>query len=523
MPKKIIAIVGISAVLGILFDYFFYDKMPPGLAFPIYIILILASLLLLVKNSGEKPNKDALWLILPLLFFSFMVSVRASYFLAFLNIAMSAYILLMIAQTIFHDRIKSFFIRDYLRIFFLPFLFVPSFLRTISQFTELRGAFKEHPGFRQIIRGMLLALPVLFIFTVLFSSADLVFQKYISDLIKIDQEMILRIVLVIFATFVFIGAFGFIFQKREENSLKDRAERKANLGVIETSVLLGLINLLFFVFIAIQFTYFFGGENNIKDLGITYSEYARKGFFELVIVAIISFLIVWAAEKDAVKHGKEHALPFKIFGALLIIQVIFIIISAFKRLWLYEEAYGFTAARLYGHTFVIWLSIAFIMLFYKIFSGQKENSFAFNILVSVMLFLAGLNLMNPDAFIARQNLERFNRTGLLDIWYLRQLSDDAVPETIKIVNLDSSKTKAPESFDWLKKSYARDIYWEADSRLKQKDQWQKINLSRLKAKKLFQEKLRGLDQFKDYRPPNDEGPLDYLKLNPNPYQSDPNL
>jgi len=132
-----------------------------------------------------------------------------------------------------------------------------------------------------------------------------------------------------------------------------------------------------------------------------------------------------------------------------------------------------------------------------------------------------LNILNPDAFIARQNLDRFDRTGLLDIWYLRQLSDDALPETVKIINLDSSKTKAPESFDQLKKSYARDLYWEADSRLKQKDQWQKINLSGLKAKKLFHAKLKELDQFKDYRLPNDEGPLDYLKLNP--YQPDPNL
>lgn len=520
MPKKIIAIVGISAVLGISFDYFFYNKMPPGLAFPIYIILILAGLLFLVKNSEEKPNKAVLWLILPLLFFSFMVSVRASYFLTFLNIVMSVYILLMIARTIFHDKVKSFFVRDYFKIFFLPFLFIPAFLRTISQLAELRGSFKEHPGFRQAVRGVLLALPVLFVFTILFSSADLVFQKYISDLIKIDQEMILRIVLAIYASFVFIGAFGYIFQKRDENSFKDRPVRKTSLGVIEVSILLGLINLLFFVFIAIQFTYFFGGENNIKDLGITYSEYARKGFFELVIVAIISFLIVWAAEKDAVKKGEEHSLPFRIFGALLIIQVLFIIISAFKRLWLYEEAYGFTAARLYGHTFVIWLSIAFIMLFYKIFSGQKENSFAFNILVSVIIFLAGLNLLNPDAFIARQNLSRFDQTGLLDIWYLQQLSDDAMPETIKIINLNLQKAKSPESFEQFRQLYARDVYENALNRLDQKDQWQKINLSGLKAKKLFQAKLKELEKYKDYELLNNESSLDYQKLNHSQFDND---
>ena len=62
MPKKIIAIIGVSAVLGILFDYFFYNKMPPGLAFPLYVLAILAGLFFLVKNFREKPNGDGAWI-----------------------------------------------------------------------------------------------------------------------------------------------------------------------------------------------------------------------------------------------------------------------------------------------------------------------------------------------------------------------------------------------------------------------------------------------------------------------------
>src|SRR3972149_11628951 len=152
MPKKIIAIIGVSAVLGILFDYFFYNKMPPGISFSLYILFILACLFILSKNFKERLNKDALWLILPLLFFSVMVSVRASYFLSFLNIVMSGFILLMVARTVFKDKIKSFFIRDYFKIFVLPFLFIPAFLRTISQLIELRGALKEHQTLRIIVR-----------------------------------------------------------------------------------------------------------------------------------------------------------------------------------------------------------------------------------------------------------------------------------------------------------------------------------------------------------------------------------
>src|SRR3990167_7406522 len=107
MPKKIIAIIGVSAALGILFDYFFYNKMPPGLSFPLYILLILACLFALGKNFKERPSNDALWLILPLLFFSVMVSVRASYFLSFLNIVMSGFILLMVARTFFKDNFTA--------------------------------------------------------------------------------------------------------------------------------------------------------------------------------------------------------------------------------------------------------------------------------------------------------------------------------------------------------------------------------------------------------------------------------
>src|SRR3989338_311331 len=108
MPKKIIAIIGVSAALGILFDYFFYNKMPPGISFSLYNLFILACLFVLSKNFKERPNKDALWLALPLLFFSFMVSIRASYFLAFLNIVMSGFILLIIARTVFQKKSKVF-------------------------------------------------------------------------------------------------------------------------------------------------------------------------------------------------------------------------------------------------------------------------------------------------------------------------------------------------------------------------------------------------------------------------------
>lgn len=446
-----------------------------------------------------------------------MVFFRSSPSLNFFNITASGFLLFLIARISFRGKLKNFFIGDYLRIFVLPFWFIPAFLRTVSQVLELRGVFREHEALRQVIRGVFFAIPALFVFIVLFSSADLVFQKYISGIIKIDQETVLRTIFMISATFVFIGAFGYIFQKTAGNSAENDiagTRRRMNLGAIETSVILGLINGLFFIFIAIQFTYLFGGESSIRAFDFTYSEYARKGFFELMIAAIISFLIVWTAEKDIMKKNEKHILSFKILGVLLVIQVVFIIASAFLRLLIYEEAYGFTIARLYGHAFVIWLAAVFILLIYKILAGQKENPFAFGVFAAVLLFLAGLNLLNPEAFVARKNLERFDRTGMLDVRYLRQLSDDALLQRIKIIDLDSGKEKFQEMFDDLKKNYARELYWSGENRLKQKEQWQKINFSGLRVKKLLRLKMKELEPYKDYAPPQTYFPSDDLKTPP---------
>lgn len=484
-------IVGVSFILGLLFDYFFYGKIP-GIAFPLYVILIVTGLFAMANFFKKHISKDVFWLLVPLIFFSAMVFVRSSELLTFLNVAASLLLLLVIARVFVGERLKNFLVGDYSKIFFLPLKFIRPLFQTLSILFSRCGIPKDKSVLSQVVKGILMAIPVLFIFVLLFSSADLIFQKYVSDIITIDiePETVFRSLVVFIATLVYIGAYSYAF-RRSENPIVAKQNNKISysVGHIESSILLGSVNVLFFIFILVQLTYLFGGEGHISSQGFTYAEYARRGFFELIAVAIVSFLLLLLCEKTIAKKETDHARGFKILSAALVVQVIVIMASAFTRLSLYEEAYGFTTLRLYSHAFIVVLAIIFCLLLYKITKDTREKSFAFRVFILFILSLAAMNFLNPDAFIARRNIERFADTGKLDMDYLSRLADDALPDIIELLDVSN-----PD----LTKSLARKLYWRAqnnDSPYFSK--WQSLNVSRMRAEKIFDSKMSELEPYKD--------------------------
>lgn len=489
---KIFLPIGISLGLGAAFDYLFYGKIP-GISFPIYVGLILLGLFIISYYYKAPLHKWTFFLIIPLVFFSLMVAMRASGFLTVLNIIICLFILLLLGDIAATGKmIKNYLIENYAKTILIPLRFIYYFRETVSKAIQLRGQLKEQKKMSQVVKGVLMALPLLFIFLLLFSSADLVFYKHLSSLIHIEPETLYRSVIIVFVTAVFIGAFGYVFRTdNNESQSSNMPAQISRVGIVETSVFLGLINLLFLTFIAVQLKYLFGGEKNIIALGFTYAEYARKGFFELIVVAVISFLVLWSTEKYIVKKDIGHTFQFKILSSFLIIQVLVIMISAFKRLLLYENAFGFTAQRFYSHSFIIWLGVIFILLLYKILINQKENIFSFLAFLSVLVFLACFNIINPDAFIARQNIKHFRGSGDLDAYYLSRLSEDAIPEVVKVFELSGDEK--------MKRNLARELYWKTQySGGPLFTHWQSSNIARSRAKKVLLSKEKYLEENKDY-------------------------
>ncbi len=441
-PISAATCVGVSLILGLLFNWLFFGKFP-GISFVIYIAAIICGLVILTYRSGRSLPVAIFWLLLPLGFFSVMVALRASRLLIVLNILASLLLLLLVARIAFRDNLRGLKLIDYAKIPFLPLKFFAPLVRTLADVFALRSVVSKHPLAAQITRGIALTIPLLAVFLLLFASADLVFQKYVIDTfnVKLDVITVWRTILVALVTLVFTGAYTYTIKPSDKQSREAKpAARLFSLGKVEISILLGSISVLFLLFILIQLAYLFGGQSNISAQGFTYAQYARKGFFELLVAAILAFAMLWTVDKTVAKTAGGHSLAFRILSSALIIEVILIMVSAFKRLYLYEQAFGFTTLRLYSHSFVIFLAAIFVLLLIKILKNQSENHFAFPAFIMAITFLVGMNLLNPDAFIARQNLDRLHQTGKLDAAYMSELSEDALPQIKTAINLTTGDT-----------------------------------------------------------------------------------
>ena len=403
--------------------------------------------------------------------------------LTFFNILGTILPSFVIVGTFVGKSIKVYLPWDYLKVFSLPFRFIGPFFVTLGEIFALRRIRGEHSVTKEIIRGILMAIVAVALFAWLFSFADEAFERILSGIFafELDEELAPRLFLGTVVTAFFIGAFGFMFRKLHPTPAPSPSAMPRNLGDIETMILLGSINVLFLIFILLQLANLFGGEAHLLSAGLTYAEYARKGFFELILVAVLSYLIISFAEKQIIKKEERHLPSFKVLSGLLVVQVILILVSAFTRLSLYEDAYGFTTTRLYSHALMVWIALVLVLLSHHIWTNGERAVFSFRTFCSIVLLLVVMNLLNPDVFIAKKNLERYAKAGAIDAHYLASLSDDALPYTIHLLDDPSVETRNVFSTSLF---YHYDG-WDDPTEKMGEHSWQSVRLNRGRAEQLL--------------------------------------
>lgn len=487
-----------AAVLACVFDYLFVWEVP-GISAPIFAALIAGAFCMLCWTLRRKPSRESLLLIALALFFSAMVAIRANELLTLLNMGAALLVLALATEVSFRSTMKDLCLMDYLSVLGLSFTYLTSFIETIT--TIQMPAFEAmNDTSKQILRGILMTVPVVLFFAALFAGADPVFNKALSLVLGLHIDLFVSPVhLYVFGVmFVFMcGALGYAFSK-ERTEKSPASVSKRPMGSIEASILLGSVNALFLTFIALQASYLFGGIANILNDSYTYAEYARRGFFELIAISAFTYLILFAAERLIERNAERHSKRFKYLSAAMVLQVMVLMIFAFNRLSLYESAFGFTTLRLYSHAFIVLLAAVYVSLLYKIFINAGEAAFALRTFIIIAMFVAGMDLMNPDLFIAQKNLERLNDTGKIDIAYISELSPDAAPVAMEIFNKSDAAGKSllgHALFDTLNSM---------------PQEWQSWNLSRVRAQELLRGYADQLTAYQNYQAPlvsSDEGEI----------------
>jgi len=208
------------------------------------------------------------------------------------------------------------------------------------------------------------------------------------------------------------------------------------LGTAEAIVILLVIDLVVGLFVGLQVAYLFGGLDTLVAAGLTYSAYARRGFFELVAAACLAGAVIVALETTVTRRTRVYLAGLI---ALLALTAV-VLVSAFLRLRLYQDAYGWTELRLYVLVTIVTLAVALAVMTALALAGRMQW-LGHGLAVIGVVALLGLNVVAPAGYVAARNVERVIDPSLvpadghagLDSAYLRVLPDDAVPVLVGAV------------------------------------------------------------------------------------------
>jgi hypothetical protein len=432
----------LALALGWLFDLLFWQHIP-GISFAIFTLLTLTGGILILWRADIRPARNTWILVFLIIFFSSFSFLRLEPLTSFLSYLFTLLLLALLAISYQNGRWPLYSIPDYL----VKFLALLGGILTevlILQAQEkqkkktVAPAEKRSSAFWPIARGILFAIPVLFFFTSLLSSADLVFAQRITALVEVLSlehlpEYLFRLIYSLIFAYLIAGSFLHAARPISDEKLigLEKPFISTFMGFTEATIVLGSVVVLFASFVLVQFQYFFGGRENIVATGFTFSEYARRGFGELVAVAFFSLLLFLSLSAITHRQQGRQRLIFSGLGVFLFALVGVMLVSAFQRLVLYEIAYGFTRLRAYTHIFILWLGLLLLTTIALELSA-KQRYFTLAALLGSIGFAASLMLVNVDGFIVRENVARQESGQNLDVGYLASLSPDAVPSLVEL-------------------------------------------------------------------------------------------
>jgi Domain of unknown function (DUF4153) len=457
-----------SLVLTILFDFLIgqvaSDLRPLGINIAIFNILFLTCFFINNKNKIKKSILGMGFLILSLVT-SFYFGIYNVAFIKWINVLLLPIINILLANALVNDFSISFrslgaFLSETI---LTPFIFIKisfgKFKNTIK-INKKEGTHRE--SINAVIVGFLIFIPLAIILISLLSQSDLYFSQFISSIfsslkqlfnfknIGLEQwilRMLLMIWMFLYSVAVFLGTSDYKASPRV--SIK-----KTISPLIIISFLISLLG-LYTIYTLIQIPNLYINKNSI---GALYSQYAREGFMQLVIVVIINFIIIAICSFLTRDVISKYRSILKIQYTYLILLTSNMIISSNYKMNMYIDKYGFTRLRFSVKVGLAFLGIVFLLYIINIW---RKIAFKQALIITLFVFCAFVNIINVDGYIAKQNLEQYKATKTIDIGYItEELSIDSLVE-IKKVKDETAYSELKESFEQsLRKRYKNEDFRE---------------------------------------------------------------
>ena len=285
-------------------------------------------------------------------------------------------------------------------------------------------------GLGPLVRGVVIAIPITVLLSALLASADPVFASFFN--LNLDVGRLLADII-----FVMLGsvAMAGIFRVAGAEPVGRIDGPAWRLGATEALVVLALLDAVFAAFAFAQVLAAIGSAaDTLRSAGVSYSEYARSGFFQLLWAGGITLVLLILFSRITGLNKREHKLAFLVLAETAIALTLLVVVIAFRRLSLYEQAYGFTMLRLYSHIFAVWMAVVFLFLAAELLGLWRHRRwFVGATASSAVAVLLALNFVSPEAVVVGLNINHAQASGKIDANYLAGLSADATPPLLEAV------------------------------------------------------------------------------------------
>ena len=443
---------------------------------------------LLEKNKRIK-NKKAKLLLIPIILLSLTYGIFNNAFFRALNIIVIPSLIIIMSVGLFSEKssVNGKLFGKTIIGFFGPLgqfgEYFDKFILAIKEKLNIRKKTEGSEKARKIIKAILITLPIVIVIIALLSSADEVFSgifKVIFDKIgdffsKITiQSIVARILLTILAFIYYASFFYYFVYEYKEDEEVEKKDRKINDNFTMKMILVAL-NVIYLVFCYIQIKSLF-----LKNVDINYAQYARQGFFQLMIVSIINLITILIAKR---RENKDETKSNKFINYMSIVMILFtfiIVISAAVRMYFYESQYGYTLLRLLVYCVLFTEGILFIPT--ALYILDKKINLAKCYFIIILSAYVCMNYLNFDNLIAKRNVDRYIETGKIDMYYLeKNTGTDAVYQLNRLIDTDA-RNEAKVKNDAGK--YLKNMYYRLD--VENRD-FRDFNLSKILAEKAIKE------------------------------------
>lgn len=408
-----------------------------GVNLTLWALAVILAIVTLLRRRHDRIPAEARWLLVPTVALTLLFAWRdAESLAAFNTLALIGSLALFAAAGTGDDRrvLVGSRVRDLVQTTIAigletAFGMLGLVLSDVSfrQVANAKGASRAIAA----VRAALVAIPLLLIFGGLFASADPVFARILGDVFHLDASAIASHLAVSGVIAWFVGGLlrATVLSTRSESRMFRFPD--GALGLTEIVTALGSLVVLFAAFVAVQLRYFFGGSALVQQTaGMSYADYARRGFFELVTVSALVLPVLLAANALLRRDTPRAGRIFRGLATTLLALLAVIIYSAIARMQLYVSVYGLSEDRLYATVFMGWLAVVFIWFAATVLRG-KERLFTTGVLVSGWTTLVALNAADPVGLVGRSNIARASHGKELDVGYVASLGGDAAPDLVR--------------------------------------------------------------------------------------------